>query len=411
MKSDSNLIENESGSFNYVKNEEYNKYLFLGEDKVNLVLKCIKCNKNNIIEKQKLNKNELLNNEHCSCGFSSNKIDYTYLDRIDKKNKIKSKILGCISLVSIILLFLIRITNGPFILLSVVSEVQSTIVMVSIFIAIICGALAIDSFINLPSVKVGKEVSFILNDVREKNDIKSNKNKELILKGKIEKLDIINEKNVILKNSNINFSKNIILGFKNRKYLFWRDEKSIYFFPVYEKKEIEDLSISQIESVDKIEIPLYKIEYFNQDGELYRENKIEGGGGGGSSLGGAVAGAIIAGGAGAIVASRKKNEEIKSKLITHDTRKTILNYFDENNERQTLSFSHLDYQSFYDLIPEKKYEIVVSMRDDKIVKSSIEELSSSIITNKIVELSKLKDSGIITEQEFVKKKTELLSRL
>ncbi|WP_010243672.1 hypothetical protein [Acetivibrio cellulolyticus] len=83
-------------------------------------------------------------------------------------------------------------------------------------------------------------------------------------------------------------------------------------------------------------ILLDKIEYYATRGEIVHENKITGGGGGGSSIKGAVIGGVIAGEAGAIIGSRKKLDPIKSELIAHDNRETFLNFFDDNNIKNSM---------------------------------------------------------------------------
>ncbi len=153
------------------------------------------------------------------------------------------------------------------------------------------------------------------------------------------------------------------------------------------------------------------IEYFAQIGEIYKENRISGGGGGGTSIKGAVAGQVIAGSVGAIIGSRNKNKEVKSELITHDTRETIINYFDENNMRCTLYFDTKAFQIFKDLIPEKEYAIVNAINSSQLVAEQKSNSEYKNIVQQIRELAKLKDEGIITDEEFSSKKKLLLDKI
>lgn len=77
-------------------------------------------------------------------------------------------------------------------------------------------------------------------------------------------------------------------------------------------------------------MPYKDIKYFTTQGSISKETKIIGCGGdlGGSSIGGAIIGGIIAGGVGAIIGSRKEGriEPIKTEIITHEDRGTILYY-------------------------------------------------------------------------------------
>jgi len=191
---------------------------------------------------------------------------------------------------------------------------------------------------------------------------------------------------------------------KNDVYV-WIFEDNICFFP-YTPASIDSVSLDDMKITT---IPVRQIEYFSTQGEVYRENRISGGGGGGSSLGGAVAGGLIAGETGAIIGSRKKVNEIKSELITHDTRETFLNYFD--NGRHSLFFDIGAYQVFNDLMPEKEFSIVSAVRTSEIIKSQTSINDQKSVADQIRELAKLKDEGLLTEEEFSVKKKQLLDKI
>lgn len=192
---------------------------------------------------------------------------------------------------------------------------------------------------------------------------------------------------------------------KARVYV-WKSEDNISFFPC-DPSFINSISIAHIKLYS---IPVEQIEYFSKSGDVFRENKITGGGGGGSTIGGAVVGGLIAGEVGAVIASRKKVNEIKSELITHDTRETFLNYFD-NGERHSLFFDIDAYQIFNDWIPEKEYNIVNTVKSSEIIKNQIIISSQKSVTDQLRELAKLRDDGIITENEFNEKKKQLLDKI
>lgn len=199
----------------------------------------------------------------------------------------------------------------------------------------------------------------------------------------------------------------IVLGESGNHAYIWKSKNTIFLFPsVPTKENLYSRSYIQLNAIS-----IDKIEYFGSRGEIYRENKITGGDGGGSSLGGAVIGGMIAGDAGAIIGSRKGIKEIKSELITHDERVTFLNFFNENKERCTLIFDFATFEIFNDLIPEKEYSIVKSIKNIKIIKQKSSTNENSNIPEQLRELAKLKNEGILTEQEFLEKKKILLEKI
>lgn len=223
-----------------------------------------------------------------------------------------------------------------------------------------------------------------------------------------------------------------IVNFSHLDYptYIWENDNSLMMLPNLSNDYIEELCIlgqmDTAECCSNIMItttPLDEIEYFTQDGELYREQVISGGGGGGSSLGGAILGGLIAGEAGAVVGSRKQTEAIKSETITHDTRHTILKLKSRSIEMDTNAFEVLN-----ELIPEKEYSIVQELRKQNIIASQLqlqgliqEQISPSqvqlqttvsvSIATQIEELAGLRDRGILTEEEFNEKKKVLLDRM
>ena len=185
----------------------------------------------------------------------------------------------------------------------------------------------------------------------------------------------------------LNSNRNV----RNTKLLTWKNNENIFF-----------TGIDYMNDIGKYEIRLENIISFVRQGDVYTETNVTGGGGGGSSLTGAVLGGVVAGGAGAVIGSRKKTESIKTETKRIDERKTILEYA-YLREKHYMFFDSETYEVFLKLIPQK--EINFSNRDNTV---KFEKLNETNVTEKIRELAKLKDEGILTEEEFNSKKKELL---
>ena len=98
-------------------------------------------------------------------------------------------------------------------------------------------------------------------------------------------------------------------------------------------------------------------------------------------------------------------------MVTHDTRETIINYLDTDSQRYSLLFDFDAFQTLNDLIPEKEFSIVSAIKSAKLIKSGQNDSENRNITEQIRELAKLRDEGIITEQEFGEKKGILLDKI
>jgi hypothetical protein len=188
----------------------------------------------------------------------------------------------------------------------------------------------------------------------------------------------------------------------------WINNNNLYFFPADPPANDDPSNLRKITTVI---IPINKIDYYTIEGEVVYENKITGGGGGGSSLEGAIVGGLVAGDVGAVIGSRKTIDPIKSELVTHDRRKTIINYFDDRDVKKTMIFAFKDYSVFYELIPEKALEIVNAIKTDAVIKKLVSETSVMSIADQIRELAELKEEGVLTEEEFVEKKKILLDKI
>ena len=198
------------------------------------------------------------------------------------------------------------------------------------------------------------------------------------------------------------------LPFINTSYTIFKKDDQLKFI-------ISPPDLSNYEEyyhLSEISIPLEDIEYFAKQGEVYRENRISGGGGGGSSVKGAIVGSIIAGDAGAVIGSRKKVEEVRSQLVTHDTRETFINYF-QDNTRISLFFDVDSYISFNDVIPEKEFSIVEAVKSQQLISKELSNNNAPVdnIIARLEKLKSLKESGLISDEEYRAKKEAILNEI
>lgn len=171
-----------------------------------------------------------------------------------------------------------------------------------------------------------------------------------------------------------------------------------------------ELAFVDIEKITPIEleytkIPINKIQYFAKEGDIQYTSQISGGGGGGSSLLGAVVGGVIAGEAGAIIGSRKKTAPITTSIKTHDSRKTILNYYD-GDTLKVLSYRGTDmYDFFLQNIPEKDLlSVQLQIANQNTPKNES-------VKDKLIELKNLYEEGLIDENEYNEKRKEILQQI
>lgn len=202
--------------------------------------------------------------------------------------------------------------------------------------------------------------------------------------------------------------------------LIWVANNHFYQTPIFSdyvakfstQDEIEQLSPLPINCVD---VPIEKIQYFAKEGDVQYTTKVSGGGGGGYSVAGAIVGGLIAGEAGAVIGSRKKVNDVVSKTETHDSRKTILRYFNEDSV-EILSFNGFGlYEYLLGKIPEKDL-LTIQLQQMSSEKASLNDATATQrpqpdAIEQIEKLAALKDKGIISDEEFQKKKEELLAKL
>lgn len=130
----------------------------------------------------------------------------------------------------------------------------------------------------------------------------------------------------------------------------WIVDGKINLFPAKEYYESRISAVKRPKATDlqMKSIPVEKIWYFEEYGELRKYAVTSGGG---ISLKGAMIGKIIAGDAGMIIGSR---EPIKTDIVSEDDRMVELIYKNSHGEVENLEFSHEAYAVFKKLIPDKE---------------------------------------------------------
>lgn len=169
------------------------------------------------------------------------------------------------------------------------------------------------------------------------------------------------------------------------EYFMWIENGYLCFFPT--KPSIRDIQTCP-EKMVLYKISFDRIDFFSTEGEVIHETKITGGGGNYANI-----------------------APIKSQLISHDNRNTILYFFDDRYVRQKLVFKFYAFDIFNELFPEKSFNAVNTIKEHSLLDKIKKEKETLNIPDRIRELSKLKNEGIITEKEFQDKKKEMLSKI
>lgn len=189
---------------------------------------------------------------------------------------------------------------------------------------------------------------------------------------------------------------------KNDKLYIFNENKTL---PKYEPHDTERCKI--IEVKDIVEIKTI--------GNVQDKLKISGGGGevGGSSIGGAIVGDILYGPAGAIIGSRKqgKIEEVNSEYYRDDTREVQIKLNDENSiilpyfstSKQQSDKQSEQFDNFYDFLKRNIPKLFIEEKDNN------KNYNSKNYITELKELKQLLDDGIISQEEFEKKKQQLLN--
>ena len=255
-----------------------------------------------------------------------------------------------------------------------------------------------------------------LNKEEERRKEEKEKERNLLIQKKAEKEQTLqNEWNQCVSGMGYNENDVIRVSFGNlvwvAKEKFCEAENSKDYVHRYLEADKPEHKI-QIE-----EIPVKDIQYFSKEGDVQYTTRVFGGGGGGSSVGGAIVGGLIAGDAGVVIGSRKQTEAIKSEVVTHDSRKTIIRYYKENQIFAITYSGFSVYEYLLTKIPEKDLlTIQLNANKNSTSVKQVEE-SKKVITaagnikEKLETIKNLYDSGLITEEEYAKKKDDILSKI
>lgn len=166
------------------------------------------------------------------------------------------------------------------------------------------------------------------------------------------------------------------------------------------------LCICNCTKLQKTEIKKNSILHYKLNGDIQYTNEISGGG---VNIGNAVTGGLLFGAAGAIIGAGV-GTEIKTNQQAHDNRTVdVLYYCNENSRQQSmLRLPYSCYEILLDCFPEKEQSAVLidSVKAQK-VEATTEKNDSSIISQ-LKELKELVDSGVITQEEFIKIKSKLI---
>lgn len=207
---------------------------------------------------------------------------------------------------------------------------------------------------------------------------------------------------------------------------------SVESYPIYKlikaatpSVDIESECTSFVLSMSRFENEkrylLNSIEYYNEVGNLQYTSEVQGGGGGGANVYGAIKGGLLFGAAGAIVGSQVGTESkpISTTVRKHDNRSVRFVYKDSMGVHDVV-LPHEDLDALLTLIPDKKYDTVMLKNQEDIqanqtvgkpLVESKEEVKSTINSDVVEQLKQLKellDIGILTQEEFNRKKNELL---
>lgn len=196
----------------------------------------------------------------------------------------------------------------------------------------------------------------------------------------------------------------------------WKEKNTICIITSLEylKKHLPEYEIESLnESIknEKLEIFVKQIKienifYYKVEGEILTSTYTTGGTvkGGGSSVTGAIVGGALAGDVGAIIGSRKKIEvEPVSTHTEHDDQRVVNIYISEGDSVKIQQYPYKLYDAFQKLMPEKSYDYIALHQ-----KTQPKEKSSA---DRLQELQALKDSGLITEDEFQVKRAAIVSEI
>lgn len=234
--------------------------------------------------------------------------------------------------------------------------------------------------------EIAKEVTFKLNDITSLN------------------IDEIEEYTVYINDNDYEFYKKITGNFEdedNSNYEEIKDfnvrlyiNKNIMKFVISPNNDIDILRQVNLDKIEIFSLNFDQIKYFIREGDKQVVSNVHGND---LSVGGAILGGFLAGTAGAVLGGRGK---IQTDFVSIDERKCML-YYSKDDFIKCLIIDYDAYLMFQKIIPEKNPANAMALETNKQTMGLAEEIEK---------FHNLYINGIITEQEFLLKKQELLNK-
>lgn len=156
-------------------------------------------------------------------------------------------------------------------------------------------------------------------------------------------------------------------------------------------------------------IKVSDIEYYKIEGNMQYASNVTGGG---ADIEGAIVGGVIAGSAGAVVGGQGK---VKTEIVKKDARILYICYNKDGVLRtDEISSDNLNLiiDLFHTWIPEKEYQYITAQSAKETAQKKISHHSDSAQAGRayaeLKELKELLDMDIITQEEFERKKKQIL---
>lgn len=358
-----------------------------GNEKYKLIAcQCPKCKK--IVVAKNISSNGIwIAYTECSCGYGTSQINTSTMNVSIKNALVAAGVIAFLSLLT--------------------AEIHIFFAGVAVGVILIVRAMICQM---LYSEKI-KEANYVLSIEENKlHDAEQTKNQQLWSAYKAE-----------VEEFKKNYRGRLIIKKDEEKAYIGRDGQNLYLMPCDETQErflcgidIKCTEAKQIHEIvwNKVKvIPICRIDYFMLTGEVSYSTKVSGGN---SGIGGAAVGYALGGSLGAALLANPT--EIKSEEIKHDERRVYLQY-SKDNKTYSLNFMPSELASIRELIPEKEYgknpiPQIKKMEATRTTPSeNTENKVPSDVFDTIKKLSELKEQGILTEDEFNKKKGELLNNI
>ena len=173
----------------------------------------------------------------------------------------------------------------------------------------------------------------------------------------------------------------------------WVTEKMLHMFPTaeYYLSKISSISRPDISELKITTISLDSILYYEETGQLYRHAIVSGG----ESRFDALTEATV-------------SEPIKTNIVSEDYRVVELTYKNQDGEIVSLQFEHDAYEIFKRIMPMKDMRKIKSL---KTVEAKTPKKRSSSAKKQLKQLNELKEEGLITEEEYTKRREKILDSI